>query len=513
VASQISATRFPQLPLLLPTMMRPLLLSAAAMTAAVVHAAVPADLVTTIPGFAPAPFKVYSGYVKVPHSAASTWEYDELSIHYELHMSQGNPDSDPVVTWHQGGPGGSSLYGAYTEMGYFQVDSNGTHTNPHAWNRVANMLYLESPAGCDDPIGFSYCSKAGKPALACSWDDKTQADAYAATLVQFFKNFPELASNDLYLSGESYAGQYIPNIAHYIVNAPATGPLSEVARLNLKGIAVGNGCWGGTATEVQCNGPNSDRNDVDMYYGKGLISKKLYEKTQAACNWSGDLHNLKCDAALEHVSMEVGPHNVYDIYDNCPQTAEWLKRSGKSMRWLLGYLRAKMSSNGLGAEAHAELTQLGGGYTWSCDGMSAMANFFRRSEVQAALHLGKPSVSRFGYKSSGPASVTLYPELMTKMRVLIYNGDSDSCVPYKGNEEWTTSMETAGHVKELKAWHPWFTEQWPGMPAGYATTYNVTGAPYDFSFVTIRLAGHMVPTFQPAASFSFFSRFLQGTPF
>ena len=191
-------------------MMRPLLLSAAAMTAAVVHAAVPADLVTTIPGFAPAPFKVcilpvrsvaaasagtahaflrappawrgpscgacarqvYSGYVKVPHSAASTWEYDELSIHYELHMSQGNPDSDPVVTWHQGGcardhhgtrdhaalasalhcagvlaghsprgvprgvascvtprrlarmacrPGGSSLYGAYTEMGYFQV--------------------------------------------------------------------------------------------------------------------------------------------------------------------------------------------------------------------------------------------------------------------------------------------------------------------------------------------------------------------------------------------------------
>ena len=25
-------------------------------------------------------------------------------------------------------------------------------------------------------------------------------------------------------------------------------------------------------------GPNSEQNDVDMYYGKGLISKKLYTK-------------------------------------------------------------------------------------------------------------------------------------------------------------------------------------------------------------------------------------------
>lgn len=30
--------------------------------------------------------------------------------------------------------------GAYTEMGFFQVDDNGTHTNEHAWNQVANML-------------------------------------------------------------------------------------------------------------------------------------------------------------------------------------------------------------------------------------------------------------------------------------------------------------------------------------------------------------------------------------
>jgi hypothetical protein len=27
---------------------------------------------------------------------------------------------------------------------------------------------------------------------------------------------------------------------------------------------------------VLCNGRNAEQNDVDMYFGKGLLSKKLY---------------------------------------------------------------------------------------------------------------------------------------------------------------------------------------------------------------------------------------------
>ena len=34
----------------------------------------------------------------------------------------------------------------------------------------------------------------------------------------------------------------------------------------------------------------------------------------------------------------------------------------------------------------------------------------------------------------------------------------------------------------------------------------------DFSFATIRLAGHMVPTFQPAPALAFFERFLGAKP-
>lgn len=471
-----------------------------------------ADLVSQLPGFAQAPFKVYSGYLTVPDYGGP---YATLKIHYQFHESQRSPASDPVVTWHQGGPGGSSIYGLFGEMGYFNIDSNGTHTNAYAWNRVSNMLYLESPAGSDDPIGFSYClEKSGKSANTCSWNDVTQAAAYAHTLKAFFVAFPEHAKSDLYLTGESYAGQYLPNIASYIVKNP-----SVVS--NLKGIAVGNGCWGGDDHTVTCNGPNSEQNDMDMYYGKGLVSKNTYKEVYSKCGWNDGATGMPknaldtaCENAQEKASEEAGPHNVYDIYDNCPNTAEWLRRTGKSMRWLKNYLRSKLGSHAPVAEQNEELLGMSGGYEWGCGQMGAMAAYFKRSDVQKAMHLEAPGKSGFSYDASGPASIVLYPDLVNHIRVLIYNGDADDCVPYKGNEEWTTSMAAQGHVTEKKAWHPWYatksgrSEGYP--PAGYATEYT-SSAGLDFSFVTIRLAGHMVPAFQPAPAFSFFSRFLAGT--
>lgn len=253
----------------------------------------------------------------------------------------------------------------------------------------------------------------------------------------------------------------MPNIAHFIVN---NEPFKS--RLNLKGLALGNACWGGTATEVNCNGPNSEQNDLDMYHGKGLVSKKAYDAAYAACKFP-DTTGMKCELALMKADEEVGPHNIYDIYDNCPATEQWLAITGKSMRWLRKTVRDRMSTHGpaAGTVLDAELKQMSGGYDWGCNGMGDMASFFKRKDVQTALHLTKgPQPSEFGYDSSGPASITLWPELVKKMRVLIYNGDSDACVPYKGNEEWTTSLETKGIVTEKKPWHPWFTDEVKNMP-------------------------------------------------
>lgn len=68
------------------------------------------------------------------------------------------------------------------------------------------MLYLESPAG----VGFSYGE--GVPS-----DEQTGKDNLQA-VIQFLKKFPEYQSVDFYISGESYAGTYIPILANEIID-------------------------------------------------------------------------------------------------------------------------------------------------------------------------------------------------------------------------------------------------------------------------------------------------------
>jgi len=331
----------------------------------------------------------------------------------------------------------------------------------------------------------------------------------------FYKAFPEFKKNDLYLTGESYFGQYGPNIAHFIVN---NEPFKS--SLPLKGLALGNACWGGNATLVACNGPSEDKIDVDLYYGKGLFSPHLKAQIDKTCKFpthyiTGDDDpsglpghqslSKECKTLLKEMHREVGPHNIYNIYDNCPQTEAFLKRVGQDMQWLRGELHRGATNP---RAMNAKLTHLNGGYQWACPANADA--WLARKDVQEALHLSSATrQSNFDYNSAGPASITLYPELVKKLRILIYNGDADSCVPYNGNLEWIGSLEEKNILKVSHPWTPWYTSSHV-TPAGYKTKYSVTGSEKDFTFMTIRLAGHMAPQFQPEPSLVMLQSFLQG---
>lgn len=468
------------------------------------------DLITQLPDFPDAStwgFQAYSGFLDVPGPING---YDSLRIHYQFHTSRNNPSADPVAIWHQGGPGSSSIsIGLYGEMGAFIVGDkeHGNYVNPWAWNTLANMLYLESPAGSagdGENSGYSQCIKGGE-VVTCEWNDHTQAEAYAHTLEEFFKQFPEYAQNDFYLTGESYFGQYGPNIAHFILNDPH---FSSV--INLKGIAAGNACWGGTETCVACNGPSWDKIDVEHFFGRGLYSPKLKEQIDETCTFptdysdktpSGDpfgcqkeIEDEACASLLKEMRRQVGPHNVYFIYDNCPNTDNFLRSTGKDMNWLTATLRSSIHNASATRKA---LQKMNGGFPWDC--LGGADDYIARPDVHKALHLGDAVGSEFDYTCSGPASITLWPELVSKIDVLIYSGDSDACVPYLGNEIVMQTLEDQGALEETTAWAPWFDSN-KAAPAGYITKYQAPGASTEVAFATIRLAGHMAPQFQPEAS-------------
>uniref|UniRef100_A0A0R3RMA3 Uncharacterized protein n=1 Tax=Elaeophora elaphi TaxID=1147741 RepID=A0A0R3RMA3_9BILA len=92
-------------------------------------------------------FKHYSGYFQVS---------DTHYLHYWFVESQNNVTTNPLIFWFNGGPGCSSLDGLLNEMGPYVVNDDGKtlRENPYSWNKLASIVYIESPAG----VGYSYSS-------------------------------------------------------------------------------------------------------------------------------------------------------------------------------------------------------------------------------------------------------------------------------------------------------------------------------------------------------------------
>lgn len=168
-----------------------------ALLGAVVLGAPIADKVQYLPDAGPLPTAWYSGYLDVTVTK---------KLHYIYVESQDKPASDPVVIWLNGGPGCSSLLGAFSENGPFVFDDgqNILKPNQYAWNKRANILYIESPAH----IGFSM----GGPNDYNFTDMSQSVDLFTA-LQSFYQLFPELLNNGLWITGESYAGIYGPYLA------------------------------------------------------------------------------------------------------------------------------------------------------------------------------------------------------------------------------------------------------------------------------------------------------------
>lgn len=181
-----------------------------------------ADYITALPGATGQPLHQFSGYVNVSATKRSF---------YMLTLSQRDPTEDPLVFWTNGGPGCSGLIGYFTEHGPYRPTEELTlKMNDYSWTKVANMLYIENPAG----VGFSYSTQEGSNSSDLKAGDKSVAADNYELIQQIYKRFPSLLENDLYLSAESYGGHYIPTLAKTIVEGLEQTPM------NLKGIAVGN---------------------------------------------------------------------------------------------------------------------------------------------------------------------------------------------------------------------------------------------------------------------------------
>lgn len=430
------------------------------------------DLVVNLPGQPKVGFKQFAGYIDVDVKAGR-------SLFYYFVEAKNDPHSKPLTLWLNGGPGCSSMGGgAFTELGPFfpSGDGRGLRRNSMSWNKASNLLFVESPAG----VGWSYSNTSSD----YNTGDAASAKDMLTFLVNWFEKFPEFKSKDLFLTGESYAGHYIPQLAVAVLDHNAH---SRASKMKLKGVAIGN-----PLLKLDRDVPAT----YEYFWSHGMISDEIGLSIMNQCDFEdytfASPHNESdsCNNAISQANSIVGDYiNNYDvILDVCyPSIVEQELRLKK--------MATKMS---LGVDVCMTYER---------------RFYFNLPEVQKALHANRTNLpyewsmcsSILNY-SDNDGSLDMLPLLKKILShhipIWVFSGDQDSVVPLLGSR---TLVRELAHDLKFKATVPYGAWFHKGQVGGWATEYGNL-----LTFATVRGAAHMVPYTQPSRALHLFSSFIRG---
>ncbi|KAF6087730.1 cathepsin A [Phyllostomus discolor] len=284
--------------------------------------------------------------------------------------------------------------------------------------------------------------------------------------------------------------------------------------MNLQGLAVGNGL---------SSYEQNDNSLVYFAYYHGLLGNRLWSSlqthccSQSKCNFY-DNKDQECVTSLQEVSRIVGNSglNIYNLYAPCaggvPGRVRYEKdaviihdlgniftRLPIKRTWHQALLRS-------GVRAHMDPP---------CTNTTAASTYLNNPLVRKALHIPEQLPSwdmcnflvnlqyRRLYQSMHPQYLKLLAP--QKYRILLYNGDVDMACNFMGDEWFVDSLNQKMEVQR----RPWLVDYRESgeQIGGFVKEFS------NIAFLTIKGAGHMVPTDMPQAAFTMFSRFLNKEPY
>ncbi|CAN6992108.1 unnamed protein product [Brassica rapa subsp. trilocularis] len=406
-----------------------------------------------------------AGYYKLPKSQGAR-------MFYFFFESRKKKKDAPVVIWLTGGPGCSSELAMFYENGPFKIDKNMSLSwNEYGWDQVSNLLYVDQPVG----TGFSYTTDKSD----IRHDEKGVSDDLYDFLQAFFAEHPKLTDNDFYITGESYAGHYIPAFAARVNQG---NKAKEGLHINLKacdfflfltGFAIGNGL-----TNPALQYPAYPDYALEM----GLITQSEHDRLKKIvplcelsiklCGADGTVSCLAsylvCNTLFSGVINHAGGVNYYDIRKKCEGS---LCYDFSDMEKFLN-LQSVRKSLGVGDIEFVSC---------STSVYQAMLQDWMRN-----LEVGIPTLLEDG------------------INLLVYAGEYDLiCNWLAGNSRWVNAMEWSGQ-ENFKATNevPFVVD---GKEAGKLKSYG------QLSFLKVHDAGHMVPMDQPEAALKMLKRWMENS--
>ncbi|RMD39862.1 hypothetical protein DV735_g5254, partial [Chaetothyriales sp. CBS 134920] len=425
----------------------------------------------SLPGAPEGPLlKMHAGQIEVDEA---TNAHMFFWLFHNRHIS----DRQRTVVWLNGGPGCSSMDGALMEVGPYRVREGGKLVyNEGSWDEFTNLVFVDNPVG----TGFSYVNGDGY-----LHELQEMADNFIVFLEKWFALFPEFEQDDLYFSGESYAGQHIPYIAKAVQdrNSRVAGQRDKV-QWNLKGLLIGNG-W--------ISPPEQYRSYLQFAYDEGLIQGGSPEADSVEALYATCVSELNNPTSAEKV----------DIYVCERVLSEVLRVSQKDGRCINMYdIRLTDSYPSCGM-------------AWPPDLVNVQP-YLRQKDVTDALHInhdmrtgwvecnGKVS-SNFRASHSTPSRTLLPGLLESGLRILLFSGAKDYICNHLGTEDLISNLQWSdGTGFELSPGviaprHEWLFE---GEPAGYYQEAR------NLTYLLIHNSSHMVPFDYPRRSRDMLDRFI-----
>lgn len=411
-------------------------------------------------------FAQYSGYVTVNEESGR-------ALFYWLTEAVEDPASKPLVLWLNGGPGCSSIaYGMAEEVGPFHVNKDGksVYLNPYSWNTVANLLFLDAPVG----VGYSYSNTTSD--IFTNGDKRTASDSLQF-LLNWLERFPQFKGRDFYITGESYAGHYVPQLSQAIVRYNKENTESPI---NLKGYMVGNALTDDYSDHVGL---------FQFLWAAGIISDQTYKKSNELCDKESFIHpSRECDQITDIAYEEMGNIDPYSIFTP-PCSANGVTKRLFKRKW-------------------HKVGHVGQTYDPCTEQHSTI--YFNLPEVQNALHVFQSNNTtrrwatcsnavNLHWKDSPISVLDVHQELISAgLRVWIFSGDTDAVIPVTSTRYSIDALK----LPTVSPWRAWYDE---GQVGGWTQGYE------GLNFVTVRGAGHEVPLHRPKLALVLIKNFLAGT--
>ncbi|CAH8865479.1 unnamed protein product [Trichobilharzia szidati] len=377
--------------------------------------------------------------------------------------------------------------------------------NPYSWNKLGNVLYLESPAG----VGFSYSLDGN----VTTDDDQTALNNHHA-LLHFLEKFPEYEGRKLYVTGESYGGVYVPTLALLLKDSP---------RFKLAGIAVGNGLTSHTLNDNSLLYFIRYHGLVDESSWNDLLAKCCSDQCSTWCTFT-DNKTKECQRIISQLMEQAFKGiNIYNLYSECAGGVNTLFQESlsisiaeisstlQSSKTYLHHNFGSMFRDNVYTRYHHYA-----GSAMPCIDDTIMHSYLNSPAIRRLINV-KPDipkewdvcnyeVGRNYIRTYDDLSEQYMKLLQSNISALIYNGDIDLACNYLGDEMFVDNLK----LKPTLSRRPWLYTESDGTKqvGGFWTMFGDHSS--ILMFATVRGAGHMVPRDKPAAAFHLIEKFIHG---